>query len=440
MVCTGPCVSKLAICRTRFTTSPESAPSLYDQKPSTKNDGYLAPLPLVISTSVWDSELSWMRGANDIISALGNKDRILEIAIRLCKVPSWIWQELLPAMREPLPALANLVLWSDYSTTLDLPASFLGGSAPLLQSISLNCISYPALPILLSSARDLVDLQLLHMPNTWYISPKDMAACLSSLTKLTTLVLQFASYDHVRPAQVTRRSSQQKRTILHSLILLHFRGAAEYLEDLVARFDAPRLSEVVARFVDPIVADISQLSQFIGQADDFQLLNQADIIIPNFTEVELRLNVVGAFTGRPWIKFIIPCEAGWNGPLSTLEQVCVNSTRSSPPLSLPFSTLEHLTIWCMGWWPTRESRWLEFLTAFTAVKNLYLSDNVTSDLLPVLKDATGESTVEVLPALQNIFLEERFSWLEPVEEVIQQFTTVRRLAGRPVAVHKWTRK
>ncbi len=42
----------------------------------------------------------------------------------------------------------------------------------------------------------------------------------------------------------------------------------------MAQIDAPRLSKVVAMFVEPLVsADISQLSQFIGQPDNFQLLN-----------------------------------------------------------------------------------------------------------------------------------------------------------------------
>jgi len=400
------------------------------------------PFPLVISNP-GDREMCWKHGAGDIVAALGHKDRIVEITF--CDVPSWIWQKLLAAMQEPLPALTNLSLWSNFSWSpysLDpLPASFLGGSTPLLRSIYLSRVPYPALPILLSSARDLVDLQVLNIPDTWYISPKDMVACLSSLTKLTTLALEFESERHIHPLPVTRRSSQQKRTVLHSLTCFHFRGATNYLEDLVARIDAPRLSKVVVTFIEPIVsADISQLSQFIGRADNFQLLNQADVVIYDATYpvVNLRLNVGGAF--RVWYELIIPCTAGWGGPPSTLAQVCVNSTGSSPPSSLPLSTLEHLTI-CgyRDWWPTWGNRWLEFLPAFTAVKNLYLCEDVAPRLLPVLKDVTGESTTEVLPSLQNIFLTEYHPLPKPVQEAIQQLTTVRQLAGRPVVVRKWNR-
>jgi hypothetical protein len=197
----------------------------------------------------------------------------------------------------------------------------------------------------------------------------------------------------------------------------------------------------VATFNKPIVsADISQLSQFIAQADNFQLLNQADIIICDATDavVKLRLNVGGAFTGRALYELIIPCTTGWDGSPLILAQVCVNSTRSSLPESLPLSTLEHLTI-CgyRDWWPTWGNRWLEFLPAFTAVKNLYLGVDIAPLILPALKDVTGESTAEVLPALQNLFLEEYFPPPKPIQKAIQQFTTVRQLAGRPVAVHNW---
>jgi hypothetical protein len=113
------------------------------------------PLPLVISNPP-ELSGSWTRSTSNLIAALGHKDRIVEIT--LCDIPSWIWKELLPAMQEPLPALAKLMLWSNYSPTMDLPASFLAGSAPLLQSIYLSRVPYRALPKLLSSTRDLVDL------------------------------------------------------------------------------------------------------------------------------------------------------------------------------------------------------------------------------------------------------------------------------------------
>ena len=146
-----------------------------------------------------------------------------------------------------------------------------------------------------------------------------MVACLSALTRLTTLDLDFESEtDIIHPVQVTRRSSRQKRIVLRSLTCFHFRGASKYLEDLEPQIDAPRLSNVVATFVKPIVSEnISQVSQ-IGQVDNVQLLNQADIVVPNTPLIKLRLNVYGAF--GVWYDLIIPYPAGWDGPPSSLIQ------------------------------------------------------------------------------------------------------------------------
>ena len=69
------------------------------------------------------------------------------------------------------------------------------------------------------------------------------------------------------------------------------------------------------------------------------------------------------------------------------------------------------------------------------MKNLHLCGDVAQDILPVLKDVTGEGTTKVLPALQNLFLLEYYPPRRVQEAVIQEFTTVRRLAGHPVAVH-----
>jgi len=392
----------------------------------------------------------WDHDSGNIITALRYKDRIVDISFT--NVPSGIWEELVAAMQEPLPALANLRLWSSFdlsgssSQMKPLPDSFLGVSAPSLQSLCLNRVPYPALPQFLSSACDLVDLKVLNIPNSWRILPEDLVPSLSSLTRLTFLGLGFSS--DFRPGQVSRRSPDKKRTVLPSLTRFKFYGDMEYSEDLVARIDAPRLREVWATFFKPTIsADISQLAQFICQADNAPLLNQADIIISDVTgdEVDVCLNAGTEVDGqlgasRAWYKFIISCAGRWDGHISTLAQVCASS--SFPSSSLPLSTLEHLTI--SGYrsrWPEWEDRWLEFLPAFTAVKNLYLCEYVAPRLLPVLKGVTGVRIAEVLPALQNLFLEEYepSNWSKRLQEAVQQFTTVRRLSGRPVAVHEWDR-
>jgi hypothetical protein len=126
-------------------------------------------------------------------------------------------------------------------------------------------------------------------------------------------------------------------------------------------------------------------------------------------------------------------ELDWQ--LSSLEQVC---TLSLPPLS----TLEGLSIYegsfsRSHWQDNIENvLWLELLHPFRAVKNLYLSEEFARRIGPALQELVGSRATEVLPTLQNIFLE----GLEPsgpVQEGIQQFVATRQVTGDPIAVSLW---
>ena len=328
-----------------------------DKIPLRKTLDVWHPLPLVLHIT---GHLRHGASLSGITTALGHRDRIVDIT--LDDIPPCMRKKILAAMQEPLPALMNLRLWLNGSSMEPLPASFLGGSAPQLQSLFLSRVPYLALPKLLSSARDLVDLNVIYLPDSGYISSEDMAACLSSMKRLTRLALEFESGSEREPRSVTQRLSQQGRTVLHSLTHFHFRGAAKYLEDLVARVDAPRLSDASVTFVKPIVsADISQFSQFIGRADNFKLFNQADIVISHTNNYEVNLRVKVGGTCTTYFELSVPRTAGWEGTPATLAQVCVNRTGSSRSSSLSLSTLEHLTIHgyrdCR---PTWGNRWLEF--------------------------------------------------------------------------------
>jgi hypothetical protein len=77
-------------------------------------------------------------------------------------------------------------------------------------------------------------------------------------------------------------------------------------------------------------------------------------------------------------------------------------------------------------------QWLELLCPFTAVKNLYLSKGIAPHIGPVLQELVGGSMTEMLPIVQNIFLEEFHPW-GPVLEGIE-FIAARRLSGQPITV------
>jgi hypothetical protein len=123
--------------------------------------------------------------------------------------------------------------------------------------------------------------------------------------------------------------------------------------------------------------------------------------------------------------------------LSSLAQIC------TLPL-LPLLTMENLYITehpylRLDWKDDIENtEWLDLLHSFSAVKNLYLSREFAPRIAPALQELTGERTTEVLPALDNVFLE-GFQPSEPVHEGIARFISARQLTNRSVAISIWDR-
>jgi hypothetical protein len=79
--------------------------------------------------------------------------------------------------------------------------------------------------------------------------------------------------------------------------------------------------------------------------------------------------------------------------------------------------------------------WLELLRPFASVKNLYIYRESVPHVSPALQMLVGERTTEVLPVLQNLFLEELQQGL--VQEGIEQFAAARQLSGIPRTVTLW---
>jgi hypothetical protein len=135
------------------------------------------------------------------------------------------------------------------------------------------------------------------------------------------------------------------------------------------------------------------------------------------------------------LRVEILCEkSDWQ--VSSLEQVC---TSCLPPLF----TLEDLYIsekpYSLSNWQDNieNALWLELFQPFIAVKNLYLSKELVSLIMPSLQELVGERTTEVLPTLENIFLQ-GLETSGPVQESIQQFVA-RRQASQPITVSRWDR-
>ena len=368
-------------------------------------------------------------GEDNVVAALEHNDRICKF--ELWRVPSSQWEKILAAMQQPFPALTLIQLSLNDDTTPVIPASFLGGSAPSLQDVYICGLPFPGLPKLLLSATHLVTLELWRVPHSGYFSPETIVACLSLLTRLEKLGIRFRS-PRSRPDH--RRPPPQTRTLLPVLTELQFFGVSEYLEDFVARIDAPLLKKLLIIFFHQLIFDIPQLTQFIGRTPNFKAHDEARVFFVNWhVSIQLPMKFDGELDLR------ISCgQADWL--LSSLAQVC---SLSFPQAFIPtverLSIFEYDNILQVRWQDDIESsQWLELLHPFTGVKDLYISQGLTPRLAPALKELVGERVTEVLPALQTLFIEGRLP-PGPVQEAIEQFVAARHLAGLPVAISLWER-
>jgi hypothetical protein len=327
-------------------------------------------------------------------------------------------------MEQPFPAGVPVV-----------PDSFLGGSAASLQHLWLNHVPFPGLPKLLLSATQLVTLDLLNIPRSGSIPPDAMATALSSLTSLECLIIEFES-SRSYPERESRCPPSPTRILLPALTEFRFAGVGRYLEVLVAGIDAPLLTKLEITFFHRLISDTPHLTQFISRTPKFKVQDQARV---EFTNSDVSVTLPQTPDGNLYLN--IQCSPS-NLQLSSLVNAC--SSFFPRPLIL---AVERLYILKFGYGRLRlhweddieNGQWLEVLRPFTTVKGLYLSRRLAPHIVPDLLELVGERVTEVLPALQNLFLEEPLR-LGPVQETIEQFVAARQLSGHPVAVSYWERE
>jgi hypothetical protein len=376
-------------------------------------------LPIVISGRLGKSN-------NNIIAALEQHNRVAKID--MYDIP----HSLLTRMRametsniNPFSALTFLWLHSEEINAPALPDSFLGGSAPRLQTLYLSGIPFPALPNLLLSAHDLVELHLWRVPLSGYFSPDAMVSGLSALTTLEKLDLDFRS-PRPRADREIRLVSRLTPVVLPALTGLYFKGDSEFLEDIVAQIDTPLLTSFRISFFNQLIFDTPLLGHFISRTETFEAPHRARV---TFTEGEVEVRLYRRNEDslhETSSSLAISCRpSDWQ--LSSLSQVCDSALSSLP-------TLERLEIDIMRSWKDDEegAQWVELLHPFTSIKDILLHDRSIRHVAPALKRLARET--EALPTLQNIFLQgPRPS--KRVKKAIGEFVAARRLSGHPVAVH-----
>jgi hypothetical protein len=235
---------------------------------------------------------------------------------------------------------------------------------------------------------------LLDIPNSGYISPDAMATCLAALpNNLHYFNLGFRS-PLSRPLRVG--SPPLISAVLPALAVLSFKGASEYFEDFLARTHIPLLRTLCMLFFMGLIFDIPRVHRFIDRTEGFRPLGH--------TWVTFDLKTIAIKLGLPTqIELGILCEErDWQ--LSSLTHVCHRH--------LPLSSVEQLSVCELRrgtslYWADNmdSSQWLELFLPFTAVRDLYVAKQFAPFVAAALQELTEERTMEVLPMLNNLFLE-----------------------------------
>ena len=382
--------------------------------------------PLPITVMCISSHPQWgEKGVENMIAAIERRNRISEIYISNIHGPPL--EKLVAVMHEPLPILTDLFLTSNDESTPVLPMTFLGGSAPYLRTFLLKGIPFPTFPKFVLSATYITSLRLFDIPHPGYISPEVMAISLAALPNLKYLSFGFRS-PLSRPLQ---SPPPLRRTVLPTLIRLSFSGVCEYLEDFLARIHTPLLNQLVVAFFLDLVFDIPRLHDFVHRIEWSQPFNQANIEFSGQT-ISVGLGSQNQF------ELEIKCERpDWQ--LSSMAQVF----SSQLPL---LSHVENLELRESPWERTEwkddldmdSSLWLELFHLFIAVQSLYVTEMLVPPVTAALKELTGGTAMEVLPALRNLFLE----GLQPagsMQEDMKSFVAGRQASGHPVVIQRWKR-
>ena len=345
-------------------------------------------LPLEIEAfrhEMWD-----VARVDNVVAALERNDRLHQL--RFIDISSSQFEKISPAMQQPFPALMHLYFGfgDDVDETAPvIPASFLGGTAQRLQTLSLMHIPFPGLPKFLLSATHLVHLFLFRIPHSGYFSPEAIVSSISVLTGLKTVIIDFES-PRSRPDRRNRRPPPATRTLFPILTMLDFKGASEYLEDLVARIDAPLLSFLEITFFHQLIFETPRLTQFITRLPKLMTHDKARVILSN-KDVSVAL----AQKEDRRLELGISCrQSDWQ--LSSLEQICSSSFPSAliPAVEQVYILEGRHWVWQDD---TDDNQWLELLHLFTAVKDLYISRELAPLIMRVLQELAGERAAEVYP-------------------------------------------
>jgi hypothetical protein len=254
------------------------------------------------------------------------------------------------------------------------------------------------------TAIDLVFLRLHEIPSTGYFSPESLVTGLDATPRLRSLEIYFV---HPTPlsGQIIPDTYPQTRVALGDLTEFQFRGDNEYLEDLIARIDAPNIELFSATLFDRLTFELPQLAEFIGRTEELMSSPQRMSIwlwAPRFS-----ITHYFGLPPSPRAAFRLQMHCpDFSRQLTLLAHICRQ-------LSLLVAGVERLDMEAnsiVSHWPGEidDTQWLELLASFSGVRRLELIGTLIPHVASALERSTDNTPVgqggEVLPSLRDLHL------------------------------------
>jgi hypothetical protein len=363
-----------------------------------------------------------------LLSTLERCDLVRGIAL---KGQSEFFAEFFEKTKRPFPILESLELRHGRAHTLEFPSSFLGGSAPQLQCLKVDPVSFASISGILSSATMLVEL-CLETDTVFGPQPEEsLPVYLQAMPCLRHLELRVSS----RSIDTLVHLPTNPEDIVHLPKLTTFRyyGHSVFLNALVAGFSAPSLQELFVGLIDATSLPISHLPRFIDG------LSQPHCTVQVILEREsFRLSLLASDEfydiEEPRFKFyatrfpesIMRISSALAAKLATIERLFITFGSGA------HETWEH------------DIPWRKFLQQFHSVKQIGLEGGKIPDIASAFQPNQGGSVFDFLPALESINLHTSEirariygeSGLAYEREAFQPFTSAREQAGRPIEVSR----
>ncbi len=354
---------------------------------------------------------------DDIVAALKRPDRVRSIHLTLTR--SLLTK--VSSIDSTFSELQELVLLSLDDVQLTLPSTFRWG--PHLRTLHATRVGIPALPQLLSSSKDLVDIQLQEIPGIGYFSPKSFRNSLSGISRLRSLSLHFLSaVDYVGVVH----PPSGERVLLPALTHLKYCGASEYLDSLVARVDAPLLCNIEITFFDEFLFDVCNLSELIDRMDRTRSCRQAEIVFADHsvsisltqpTPTCLKLEVVSEPLLRRQLFSLVQICRRFSAFLWRVEDLSFRDIRS----------------------PTKHDgavQWRDLIRLFRGTKWLRVIGNFSTDIVLALHQPSRRGGETFLPAMHKLCIQEPEPHCAPssLRMAVESLMNSRRLLGHFIGV------